>query len=108
MYNNPLLIISAFLLFSWFNQTQIKENIFIIRMASASLGVYLIHASGYSFNIIEQLIQKIFDFKWLNNYLILIVVFPIISIAIYILSALIEEIRKLILNPLIKFINNNV
>jgi len=99
IYNNPLLILSVFLLFSWFNQKQIKENKFIYKIATTSLAVYLIHANGYVFNLIEIMIPKMFV---LNKYLVIVILFPILSIIIYLVSTLMEEIRLLFLKPVNK------
>lgn len=102
MYNNPLLLLSAFLLFSWFNQTQTRENKFIYRIATASLAVYLIHGNSYIFNLMEIVLPGLFEY---NKYLVIIVLFPILSVNIYLISTLIEEIRLILLKPINKKID---
>ena len=97
-YSNPLIIIQTIAYFEFFGTLNIKNKI-INKIASLTLGVYMIHDNNF---------VRANIYKWLKidngpiySYKFIIYIF-IIAVVIYIVCSIIEYLRQLLFNFIYK------
>ena len=93
----PLNIISAFCMFIGFNKLNIAPNRVINIIASATLGVYMLHENGFSINFLWR---DVFDFPSFQNSPYLIPYSLACVIVVYISCTIIELLRSKIFRTL--------
>lgn len=91
-YNNPILIISAIMLFYSFKELKIQSNAINV-VSSAVFGIYLIHDHPLIRNIIVYFLNQV---QGKDSILLLILNICIIVIVIFSIGASIELLRKFI------------
>lgn len=98
VYSNPLVIIQSVAYFAFFETLEFKNKI-VNKIATTTIGVYLIHDNNY----IRGLIPKIFKINPTNtfNYFFVIRIIGI-SLIIYIVCTVIELMRQLIFKLIYK------
>lgn len=106
-YNNPFLILAAIGLFFTFKNLKISSNA-INTLAPLAFGVYLIH-NHYLIRklFLEEAIQNLTNL-YRENYILLIGLLILFSIAVFLICLGIEKIRQLICTPIVNIIEKKI
>ena len=92
MYNNPLIVIQSIAYFALFGTFVINSK-FINKMASLTLGVYLIHDNSFVRDVLYKFLKV--DNGPVSSYKVILYVL-VVAIIIYIICLIIEFVRKVL------------
>lgn len=94
-FSNPFVILEGVFFFLYFESLDIKNN-FINKVSPTIMGIYLLHENSHVYNYIYKNTNLFNEAMISSSKLIMYVV--VVSIAIFIICALIEKIRLVIFN----------
>ena len=98
-YINPLVIIGAIYFLLFFSKLDIKQNSLINWLAASSFAVYLLHGQYDIRPFFTKYVQTIYDS---NNGITVIILIGLYLALVYLLSAMIDQIRIFTWNKLSK------
>lgn len=102
-YASPFVILGAIFLFYIFKNIKIKANPCINKIASLTFGIYLIHEAPGVYLVLKNIVSSMIS--EITSPFFLIIVLIIIAITVFVICALIEQVRVVLFTPIVDKLN---